>query len=209
MSIRQIRSLLLCIVASALSAVAAPILPVSYTATPGEGQAQGGSLNYFDDTNAQLIDGDLGANNWNANDAYEWVGWKVAEPSLTFHFAGMVAVNEVRIGFNRNDDSGIYLPSSINIGGDVFAIAANGISDNSRGFLTFTGDWTGPSLSIEISDGDAGRWIFVDEVKFDGVGNEAAAVPEPATGMLFLSAGLLALVGTWKRRSASAKPTVR
>jgi hypothetical protein len=207
MSIHGIRSLLLCIAASALSAVAAPILPVSYTATPGEGQAQGGSLNYFDDTGAQLTDGVLGANNWNANDAYEWVGWKVAEPSLNFNFAGTVAVNEVRIGFNRNDGSGIYLPSSIQIGGDVFAIAANGIADNSRGFLTFTGDWSGSSLSIALSDGDAGRWIFVDEVKFDG--DMAAAVPEPATGMLFLSAGLLTLVGTWKRRSASAKPSVQ
>lgn len=205
MSIHRIRSLVLCIAVSALSSVAAPILPVSYTATPGEGQAQGGSLNYFDDTSTQLIDGDLGANEWNANDAYEWVGWKVAEPSLVFNFGGTVTVNEVRIGFNRADSSGIYLPSSIQIGGDVFAIAANSIADNSRGFLTFTGDWTGPSLSMEFSDGDAGRWIFVDEVRFDGVG-DVAAVPEPATGMLFLSAGLLALVGAWKRRSASANP---
>jgi hypothetical protein len=43
------------------------IVPLNYTATPGQGQTQGGTYNYFDDTNNQLIDGILGVNDWTAN----------------------------------------------------------------------------------------------------------------------------------------------
>ena len=61
------------------------VIPTGYTATPGEGQAQGGSYNYFDDTGHQLTDGVFGVNDWTANlghgNAYEWVGWISVDPS--------------------------------------------------------------------------------------------------------------------------------
>ncbi|MFM7696730.1 MAG: hypothetical protein ACKO6G_08675, partial [Vulcanococcus sp.] len=57
--------------------------PVNYTATPAEGQAQGGSYNYFDDTGSQLTDDILGYYDWTANlgngQAYEWVGWRLVD----------------------------------------------------------------------------------------------------------------------------------
>src|SRR5262245_4863952 len=43
------------------------IVPASYTSTPGQGQAEGGSLNYFDDGGVQLTDTILGVNDWQAN----------------------------------------------------------------------------------------------------------------------------------------------
>ena len=59
------------------------VVPSSYTATAGEGLAQGGNFNYFDNTGMQLTDGVTGVNDWTANlgngSAYEWVG----EGSLT------------------------------------------------------------------------------------------------------------------------------
>lgn len=197
----SIRSLFLCIAAAAMAA-ASPILPVSYTATPAEGQAQGGTFNYFDDTGAQLIDGTLGVDNWQANlgngNAYEWVGWRVAEPSLEFNFAGSVNITEVKIGFQHTENAGIFLPASVTIGGDSFAIGPNEVANGSRGFLTFSGNWSGPTLGISITDANTGGWIFVDEVEFEG--EEAGAVPEPATGFLILSAGLVALLARFRRK---------
>src|SRR5580693_1478272 len=60
---------------------AIPLVPISYTATPGEGTNQGGYYNYFDDTGHQLTNGIYGVNDYSADlgngPAYEWVGWRI------------------------------------------------------------------------------------------------------------------------------------
>src|SRR5580692_6062496 len=116
-----------CLVLSALvlplfwssPASAIPLVPISYTATPGEGIAQGGYYNYFDDTGHQLTDGIYGVNDWSANlgngIAYEWVGWRVADPTITFQFSTPVTINQVGIDFNKTTSDMIFLPSSVTI----------------------------------------------------------------------------------------------
>jgi hypothetical protein len=187
-----------CLISSALvlpvlwssPAGASPLVPTSYTATPGEGIAQGGTYNYFDDTGRQLIDGIYGTNDWSANlgngNAYEWVGWRVADPVITFQFSGPVTIDQVGIDFNRTEEPTalIFLPGTVSIGGTDFSVAPNAIPDDSRGTLFFNGSWNGTTLTIDLVHSNPNTWIFVDEITFDGV-----LVPEPSAFML-LTGGL-------------------
>lgn len=175
------------------------LLTSSYTATPGEGVAQGGSMNYFDDTGNQLTDGVYGVDEWHADlgngEAYEWVAWKTASPTFTFSFDTPVTVESVNIDFNRSDGDGIDLPSSVTIGGTLFSLLPDLIADSTRGTLSFTGSWTGSNLSVTLNDGDVNKWIFVDEVTFNGT---LDPVPEPSE---WLAVGLgLALLAAWRFR---------
>ena len=177
---------------SALSSLASVVVPTSYTInTPGEV----GAYSYFDDTGSQLTDGVTGADDWTANlgkgNAYEWVGWHKVNPTITFQFGSTVTINTVNIDFNRCENTGwIYIPSSVTIGGTPFSLSQNALPDNSRGYLSFNGSWTGSSLTIDLARRSPYNlyysWVFVDEVTFDGV----SAVPEPST----IIAGALLLV---------------
>jgi hypothetical protein len=95
----------------------------------------------------------------------------------------------VGIDFNRNQSQNIFLPSTVTIGGTAFAMDPNAIPDNTRGTIYFTGDWTGSTVTVDLSDNDATRWIFVDEVTFN-----PASVPEPSVvGILAAGFGWLVL----------------
>ena len=175
------------------SAGAISLVPTNYVATPGEGIAQGGYYNYFDDTGHQLTDGSYGVNDWSANlgngIAYEWVGWRVADPVITFQFSGPVTINQVGIDFNRTESVLIFLPSTVTIGGMYFTVSTNAIPDDTRGTLFFNGTWTGSTLTVNLTDCSTNDWIFVDEITFNGV-----SVPEPSVfGLLAGGLGLLIL----------------
>lgn len=194
-------ALSVCLVATALSAsaVAGFVVPTSYTATAGEGQAQGGSFNYFDDTGSQLTDGIFGVDNWMADlgngNAYEWVGWVRVEPTMTFSFASSVTLQKVSIGLNRAQSAGIYLPSTVTIGGSAFALSGSELVDGTRGDLEFAGSWTGNNLQISLTDGNSGVWIFVDEIRFE-------VIPEPRTIALAVGLGLTGFAFHWRARRA-------
>src|ERR1700676_2570618 len=72
---RGIKFVCECLILSALvmplfwssTAGATSLVPTNYVATPGEGIAQGGYYNYFDDTGHQLTDGIYGVNDFSAN----------------------------------------------------------------------------------------------------------------------------------------------
>jgi len=170
------------------------LVPISYTATPGEGIAQGGYYNYFDTTGNKLTDGSYGVNDWSANlgkgIAYEWVGWRVADPVITFQFSGPVTINRVGIDFNRTQSDLIFLPSTVTIGGADFTVCPDAIPDDTRGTLYFNGSWTGTTLTVDLDDCNPNHWIFVDEITF----NDVQCVPEPSVfGLLAASLGLLIL----------------
>lgn len=185
----------------AMCALAAPlsaqfIVPSSYTATAGQGTLQGGSYDYFDDTGSQLTDGVFGGNIWSADlgsgNAREWVAWITVEPTLTFNFSTSVSISAVTLGLSHGVSGGVYIPTSVTIGSETFALTGSEFGDNLRQDLTFTlaTPFVGNQLTIGLSDGDPGRWIFLDEVRF-------TAVPEPTAGWLVLPVGLAAL---WLRR---------
>ncbi len=179
-----------------LPAGATALFPTNYIATPGSGMAQGGFFNYFDDTGRQLSDGQYGANSWSADlgngAAYEWVGWKGTDPTMTFNFSGPVTVSRVGIDFNRTESDMIFLPSSVSIDGMEFTVMTNAIPDSTRGTLFFDGIWSGTSLTICLNNCSPTQWNFVDEITFS-----SASVPEPS--MFAFLAGGLALLG-WRRR---------
>ncbi len=182
-----------------------PIVPVSYTETAPEGIAQGGGYNYFDETGKQLTDGILGVDNALADlgngPAYEWVGWRSADPTINFDFGQNVNINSVSIGFNRNVFQNIDLPTDVTIDGNAFTVSPTALADDTRGFLTFNGNWTGSTLNVALADHDANAFIFVDEVKF------TSPVPEASTTVSFgllLCLGLGGLIWSARRKKAQA-----
>ncbi len=191
---RRSAGLFFALLAGALMARAQLLTPVSYVATPG----QTGLFTYFDDTGAQLTDGILGANDWSVDlghgNSQEWVGWNTVNPTLTFTFTGSPTVHEVQIGFNRGEVTGtIFLPASVMISGATFALNGDEIADNTRGFLSFDGTWTGNSIQIDLAR-FGGSYIFVDEVRFSSV----ASIPEPsAFAAIFGLAAFGAVVSWW------------
>ncbi len=153
-----------------LQFLAQSVAPASYVATPGEGVAQGGVYDYFDETGTQLTDRVVGANDLNLDmgngPAYEWVGWRYANPTLTFQFSNTVAITSVQIGFHHNQYNKTYVPAVVTIGARSYTLTGTELADGTRGFLDFPGYWFTNSLAIGLSDNDPNRWIFVDEVRF-------------------------------------------
>jgi hypothetical protein len=185
-----------------LDARAEVLVPSLYTATPGEGSAHGHTSNYFDDTGSQLIDGAYGANQRHAGfgngHSYEWVGWRVANPTITFYFPEPVTIDEVGIDFGRARCAAYsFLPSTVNIGGTDFTVAANALRNGTCGMLDFSGSWTGTTLTVTLTDNRPNRWILVDEITFHGV-----AVPVPEPSALVLGIGALGFLAIRRRRCA-------
>ncbi|MBC8137395.1 MAG: PEP-CTERM sorting domain-containing protein [Fibrella sp.] len=192
----------------ALPASAQFVTPTSYTLTPGEGTAQGGSFNYFDDGGTQLTDNILGVDNWTADlgngPAQQWVGWIVANPAASFAFTAPVSISQVQIGFNRAQGAGIFLPPTVNINGQLFALTGTELADNTRGFVNFDVNFTGTTLPLSLVDGTGSAWIFVDEVRF--VGAEVATVPEPSALALAIPAlGMIGAMVVARRRKNPIK----
>lgn len=154
------------------AAAAGFITPSSYTATPGEK----GYYYEIDETGTQLIDGAIGSNNWQENlgngNSYEWVGWLVANPHLSFTFDSQAKIDQVLIGFYRGNP--INLPKSVVINGKTFTLSGNEIAGG-RKFLKFTGPFTGPNIEIDLIDDNTGSWIFIDEVQFSTPSIQGAA----------------------------------
>ncbi len=192
------------VVCSSLPAFgAAFISPTSYVSdSAGEGIAEhGGSYDYYDDTGNQLADGVKGVDDW-ATDlgngpAYEWVGWRFAEPTITFNFASSVTINEVHVGLNRDDADSIFIPASIDVGGTLFPLSPTAFPDTSRGDVVLTGNWTGSSLTVKLIDNNPNGFMFSDEIQF-------AAVPEPRVWGVSAGIGLLAFA--WLRRRTRPSP---
>ena len=173
------------------------ITPASYVATPGGG----GTCSYTDETGTQLTDGVLGSNyvldDLGNGCAYEWVGWfgNAPDPQMTFSFAGPVSIDTVQIGFAQDTGNIVFLPLNVDIGGSVFPLTGSEVASGTRGWVTFTGSWTGSSLGINLTQDDA-RWTFIDEISFFSA--EASEVPEPAT-MGFVALGCALLLAAARR----------
>ena len=141
--------------------------PLAYTAPAGET----GMVTYFDDTGNQLSDGFEGVNDilvdLGLGTAYEWVGWTdLTEPvTLTFTFDGDPRIIAVEIGFNHREGLGVFVPARISINGIDFELAADQVTNNQRGYLSFSGPFSGPEVQIVLHHRGRG-WILVDEVRF-------------------------------------------
>lgn len=189
----------------ALALISAPlsaqqISVVDYTATPGEGQAQDGAYNYFDWTGRQLIDGVLGTDDWTADfgngNAYEWVGWRLANPMISLNLGASYNVTSIRIGLNNYLSGGVHQPTEVDINGTTYVLTGSEILPGTRGWLTFDLPLTTSTIDIMMSDANNNRWIFADEIAVYGA---STAVPEPAT-IALLAAGLVGIGIASRRR---------
>lgn len=175
------------------------IVPLSYTASPGGV----GSFTYFDESGSQLTDGVFGVDDWTADlgngNAQEWVGWTSPPPSITFTFSGAPTIHTVLISFNRGEATGaIFLPTTVTISGIEFSLAGDELPDGTRGFLSFSGPWTGYTLQIDMAP--RGPFTFVDEIQFSPV-----AVPEPST-LTLLALGGVVIAQFFQRRKNRKSP---
>lgn len=126
----------LLLLVGAISANAAVLNPISYDMPNGEGNANGGSYNYWDQTYSgsgntsvdgsplsgglgQLTDDILGGARWDYDlgngNAYEWVGWNNTTPTITFDFGGSVLLDQASIHVDNSQYGGVGMFSSIDM----------------------------------------------------------------------------------------------
>jgi hypothetical protein len=210
--------------------------PTSYDMPNGSGVHAGGEYNYWDgsytgsgakNTDGAMLSGGLGAltdgiiatSSWevgtstveNAQGTGQYVGWTGGDPTITFHFANLVNINNITFyvdnPFNNPDGNpggGVAAPLSFTIDG-LLKQPTNPAPVPANGPLAMTVKDLGldnvNELSVTLNrDTNPGRfWVFMSEITFsDGL---PSPVPEPST-LLLLGAGLAGVALLRKRRAA-------
>ena len=208
-------------IAGATSAAAMPIAVTSYAMPNGDGQASGGSFNYWDlnysgagATNVDgaalsggvgdLTDGVVASDFWfnveNGAGTGPYVGWyapHTLNPLLTFNFAGNPTITSISIHIDNGGAGGVFSPSAILIDGISTAFTSPALG--TIGFVNFTGlSLTGGSHTIEFQQLNGATWVFVSEVSFAG------GVPEPASWAMLITGFGLAGTALRRRRALTA-----
>jgi hypothetical protein len=203
--------------ASCVAAARADALAVtSYDMPNGDGQAHGGSYNYWDATydghghrhhdgsfldggTGALTDGVIATEAWNAvsnlQGTGEYVGWH-GSPTITFHFASTVTIDSITLHVDDSDIGGVTAPGAIVVDGTTF--------DNSHYADYFPGPQAitlddlhivGNSVTLQLLDPTS--WVFVSEITFDG---SVSSVPETGNvAMMLAGLGLLGCVARRRR----------
>jgi hypothetical protein len=211
----------------AAAAVAAPAAAVeiavsSYDTPNGDGQASGGSFNYWDlnytgagATNVDgaalsggvgdLTDGVVASDFWfnteNGGGTGPYVGWyapHTLNPLIAFELAGPANINQIDIHIDNSFVGGVFAPAAIWVDGVAQAFTAPAVG--TIGTISLTGlNLTGTSHTIQFFQ-DLNGWTFVSEIDFLGT----AAVPEPGTWALMIAGFGLAGAALRRRRIALA-----
>jgi hypothetical protein len=109
------------------------------------------------------------------------VGW-LPSPAITFHFAGVVDIDEVKRYVDNSHVGGVYAPDQVSIDGTSFANPGC-VNPANAAILDFTGpDFHRSDLTITL--GDPVAWVFLSEAQFFG---NAGVVPEPDNVALLLA----------------------
>jgi hypothetical protein len=144
----------------------------------------------------KLTDGVSPSLSWYQYGLYTpWVGWDVnqggSNPTVTFNFNGPVHIESMTVWVdNTIGTGGVYLPSSISIGGQNFTISPDNANPNPRAY-TYSGlNINGGSVNVQFFQSTY-QWLMVGEVSFDD-GN--TRVPEPGT-LFLLGLGVFGLAG--------------
>jgi hypothetical protein len=156
---------------------AAIIIPTSYAYTGGTPAGESGFSSYDDPALSKLTDGNTGSPNTGDG---TWIGWQHGDSGaaqILFNFASSATITNVAFHFLRSDNANTQLPDSVTIGGINFP-TADFATDDTMGFVSYSGSWTGNSLAVSLNHVTS-HWMFINEAQFTtGAG---VAAPEPAT----------------------------
>lgn len=206
----------------ALTAQAAQIAVTSYDMPNGDGNAHNGSWNYWDANytgtgatttdglsgsmlaggTGKLTDGHIATSPWyvvsNEAGTGDYVGWEgPSVAKITFHFASVVDISEIKLFVDASEQGGVYAPDAVIVDGTTFAnVAWNTPSDTQE--IDLTGlSVHGNSVDVTLHNafGFAGSWVFLSEAQFFSA---TSAVPE--AGNLAMMLGGLSLLGFMARR---------
>jgi hypothetical protein len=193
--------------ALSLPAHAALVAPTSYDMPNGDGQASGGSYNYWDKfysgagsttTDGAALSGGLGdltdgvvaSDFWfnveNGAGAGPYVGWYdpvTHNPVVTFHFAGSPNITGINIHMDNSHAGGVFAPGAILVDGVSQAFTAP--VAGTIGWVGLTGlNLGGATHTIEFDqDPSLHGWTFVSEIQFSG----GAGAPEPGAWTLLIA----------------------
>ena len=205
---------------------AATIATTSYDMLNGDGQAHGGSYNYWDlaysgtgststdgaalsggsgDLTDGVVAGDFWFNVENGSGTGPYVGWRgyigVTDPSVTFHFAGSPTITGIRVHVDNSLAGGVAQPSGYLVDGSP--VTASVLAAGTIGWVDLSGfSVSGATHSLQfLTNSGTYPWVFVSEVEFAG----AAGVPEAATWAMLISGfGLTGAALRRRRVHASA-----
>jgi hypothetical protein len=188
------------------------LLPESYDMPNG----QTGTYTYFDDTydgqgdNSEplaplwdglgdLTDGIITENHWHF-DPGPYVGWNTADPTITFHFDGMVAIEAVTLYLDDGTSGGgVYPPDDVTIvmGGETLVFEVIDPPGSEPFGVTFDElDLAGTVLELTLADYSS-DYMMLCEVEFHGL-----PVPDSCPADLNADGAvnvgdLLQLLGAW------------
>ncbi len=171
----------------------------SYDMPNGDGQAQGGWLNYWDATYSncvaddcttdglsgsylsgglgKLTDGVIATQPWydvsNSAGTGQYVGWLSTDPTIDFNFAGSEVVNEVKLFVDNSHVGGVAAPVSVVIDGTTYLDPA-WATPSPPEVIDITGlHLTGDSVAVTLNNPDS--WVFMSQ----GSSSLASRNPRP------------------------------
>jgi hypothetical protein len=200
---------------------AVPLTVSSYSMPNGDGQAHGGSYNYWDalyagctgtqcttdglsgsslsGSTGKLTDGIVATSDWylvsNTAGTGQYVGWLQPSVSITFNFTAPVTIESVSFYVDNSHVGGVFAPDLFTVAGVGYANPQWLNASAPQTFMVSGLSISGSSVTVDLHN-PTDFWVFLSEVTFSGT--TGSQVPEP-TSLALLGIGLAGLAALRSR----------